>query len=146
MFKSFFKNDFWFLFLKICCFTFFTLYWKILTWGKNPYSWSLKKLIFVSICIQDILGWKFLWVIKGWRWRFQNWYKRKKNYKSKCTEKYLVFIIWVSDYTIISVWSYIFEKILVGMNIFHRLKAIGLRIKCPAARRGERGAFLPFYL
>ena len=136
MFKSFFKNDFWFLFLKICCFTFFTLYWKILTWGKNPYSWSLKKLIFVSICIQDILGWKFLWVIKGWRWRFQ----KKKYYKSKCTEKYLVFIIWVSDYTIISVWSYIFEKILVGMNIFHRLKAIGLRkMSRGAARRGAAG-------
>ena len=48
MFKSFFKNDLWFLFLKICCLTFFTLYWKMLTWGKNPYSWSLKKLIFVS--------------------------------------------------------------------------------------------------
>ena len=91
------EKQVWFFFHQIFCLTLFLLFRTILTLGRNPYNWSFRKLIFVSSCIHNILGWKCPYLIMDIRQRFNNGVKKKIIKKSKCFKNKIAFTLWVSD-------------------------------------------------
>ena len=121
MFKSFLKNNFWFLFCKKYCFTLFPLFWTFLTWGKNPFNWSYRNLIFVSSCIHDILGWNFPCLIMDRQRRFKIGIKSKKKKKVSALKNTLYLHFWFQVNFFMQTKPYIYRFFLENLNIIHML-------------------------
>ena len=133
MFKLFLKKKFTFFFHQISCFTVFLIFWTFLAWGKNPYNWSYRKLIFVSSCIHDILGWKFPWLIMDIRLRFNICIKKKYNKKSKCIEKYFAFTFLVSDTQLYADDTLYFDNFFRKLEYLSYDQSFRVLNTCPAA-------------